>query len=65
MIIRGNTVDGRNGKYSTVSAVESWNKMQKQLKNMLLEELSPVKLKQFSLIFILNHINNSFYDTKI
>ena len=49
----------RYGKYSiTVSAVESWNKIQKQLKNMLLKDLSPIKLKQL-VIFILNHINDS------
>ena len=36
----------RYGKYSlTVSAVESWNKVQKQLKNMLLKNLSPYKIK--------------------
>ena len=36
----------RYGKYSiTVSAVESWNKIQKQLKNMLLKDLSPNKIK--------------------
>ena len=36
----------RCGKYSiTVSAVESWNKTQKQLKNMLLKNLSPYKIK--------------------
>ena len=36
----------RYGKYSiTVSAVESWNKIQKQLKNMLLKNLSPYKIK--------------------
>ena len=52
------------GKYSiTVSAAESWNKIQKQLKNMLLKNL--LKLKQLSLIFIINHINNSFYHRKI
>ena len=35
----------RYGKYSiTVSAVESWNKIQKQLKNMLLKDLS-LKIK--------------------
>ena len=55
------------GKYSiTVSAVESWNKIQKQQKNMLLKnKINPIKLKQLSLIFILNHINNSFYHVKI
>ena len=53
-------------KYSiTVSAVESWNKIQKQLKSILLKDLSPIKLKQLSLIFILNHINNSFGHAKI
>ena len=34
------------GKYSiTVSAVESWNKIQKQLKSILLKDLSPNKIK--------------------
>ena len=36
----------RYGKYSiTVSAVELWNKIQKQLKDMLLKDLSPRKIK--------------------
>ena len=36
----------RYGKYSiTVSAVESWNKMQKQLKDMLLKDLYLRKIK--------------------
>ena len=36
----------RYGKYSiTVSAVESWNKIQKQLKDMLLKDLPPRKIK--------------------
>ena len=36
----------RYGKYSiTVSAVESWNKIQKQLKDVLLKQLSPNKIK--------------------
>ena len=36
----------RNRKYSiTVSAVESWNKIQKQLKDVLLKDLSPNKIK--------------------
>ena len=36
----------RYGKYSiTVSAVESWNKIQNQLKYMLLKDLSPKKIK--------------------
>ena len=36
----------RYGKYSiTVSAVESWNKIQKQLKDMLLKDLSPRKIE--------------------
>ena len=48
------------GKYSiTVSAVESWNKIQKHLKNILLKDLPQIKLKQLLVIFILNHINNS------
>ena len=29
----------------TVSAVRSWNKMQKQLKHVLLKDLSPRKIK--------------------
>ena len=36
----------RYGKYSiTVSAIELWDKIQKQLKNMLLKNLSPCKIK--------------------
>ena len=36
----------RYGKYSiTISAVESWNKIQQQLKNVLLKDLSPNKIK--------------------
>ena len=36
----------RYGKYSiTVNAVESWNQIQQQLKNMLLKDLSPNKIK--------------------
>ena len=36
----------RYGKYSiTVSVVESWNKIQKQLKDLLLRDLSPNKIK--------------------
>ena len=34
------------GKYSiTVTAIELWNKIQRQLKNMLLKNLSPYKIK--------------------
>ena len=34
------------GKYSiTISSVQSWNKIQKQLTNMLLKDLSPNKIK--------------------
>ena len=48
----------RYGKYSiTVSAVESWNKIQKQLKNIHLKINPQIKLKQLLVIFILNHIN--------
>ena len=54
------------GKYSiTVSAVEWWSKIQKELKVCYLKIYPPIKLKQLSLIFILNHINNSFYHVKI
>ena len=50
----------RYGKYSiTLSAAESWNKIQKQLKNIYLKIYPPIKLKQLLIIFILNHINKS------
>ena len=39
--------------------------MQKQLKNTLLKDLFPNKMKQLSLIFILNNINNFTDPTKI
>ena len=56
----------RYGKYSiTVSAVESWNKIQKQLKNMLLKNLSSYKIKTVVTNFYLKSINNSFYHVKI
>ena len=43
----------RYGKYSvTVSAIESWNKIQNQLKNMLHKDLSPNKIKT---------VNTNFY----
>ena len=36
----------RYGKYSiTVSAVELWNKIQKQVKSILLKDLSPNQIK--------------------
>ena len=36
----------RYGKYSiTVSVIESWNKIQKQLKDLLLRDLSPNTIK--------------------
>ena len=60
--IQGNLIKpfGRYGKYSiTIRAVELWNKIQKQLKNILLKDISPIKLKQLLLIFIGNHNNNS------
>ena len=54
------------GKYTiTLSAVESWNKIQKQLKDMLFEDLTPTKLKQLSVVFILHHINNSLIMQKL
>ena len=44
----------RYGKSSiTLSAVEQNPKTQKQLKSILLKDLSPIKLQQLSLIFIL------------
>ena len=57
----------RYGNYSiTVSAVESWNKIQKQLKYMLLTDLPPNKIKTIkSVVFILNHINNSLIMKKL
>ena len=36
---------------SILSAAESWNKMQKQLENMLLKDLSPNKTKTVSTNF--------------
>ena len=51
---------------SLLSAVESWNKIQKQvLKDTLLKDLSPSKIKQLSVIFILNHINSLLIMQKI
>ena len=42
----------------------SWNKTQKQLKNMLLnKDLSPNKIK--TVIFILNHIKNFIDPAKL
>ena len=56
----------RYGKYSiTVSAAESWNKIQKRLKVFYLKIYRPIKLKQLSLSFILYHINNSIDHAKI
>ena len=50
----------RYGKYSiTVSPVESWNKIQKQLKDMLLKDLSPRKIKTIVSNFYLNHSSSS------
>ena len=50
----------RYGKYSiTVSPVESWNKIQKQLKDMLLKDLSPRIIKTIVSNFYLNHISSS------
>ena len=50
----------RHGKYSiTVIAVESRDKIQKKLK-IYLKIYPPIKLKQLSLIFILNHIITHF-----
>ena len=50
----------RYGKYSiTVSPVELWNKIQKQLKDMLLKDLSPRKIKTIVSNFYLNHISSS------
>ena len=56
----------RYGKYSiTTSAVESWNKIQKQLKNTLLKDLSPNKIKTLVSNVFLNHINNLIDPAKI
>ena len=42
-------ITNRYGKYSiTVSAVESRNKIQKQLNDMLLEDPSPMKIKKIT-----------------
>ena len=54
------------GKYTiTLSAVESWNKIQKQLKDMLFEDLTPTKLKQLSVVFILHLFNTSLIMQKL
>ena len=51
----------RYGKYSiTVTVVESWKKIQKQIKICYLKIYPEIKLKELLVIFILNHINNSF-----
>ena len=56
----------RYGKYSiTVSAVESWNKIQKHLKDMLLEDISPNKIKTVVSDFFLSHVNNSLIMQKL
>ena len=56
----------RHGKYSIiVSVVESWNKIQKQLKDMLLKDLSPKKIKTNVSNVYINHINNSFIMQKV
>ena len=50
----------RYGTYSiTVGPVESWNKIQKQLKDMLLKDLSPRKIKTIVRNFYLNHNSSS------
>ena len=55
----------RYGKYSiSLSDVESWNRIQKQLKNMLLKDLSPNKIKtvvsNFYLKSLITHNNKSY-----
>ena len=58
----------RYGKYLiTVSAVESWNKIEKQLKSILLKDLSPNKIKTVVTNFYFESfcINNSFDHAKI
>ena len=50
----------RYGKYSiTVSPVESWNKIQKQLKDILLKDLPPRKINTIVSNFYLNQISSS------
>ena len=49
-----------------MSAVESWKKIQKQLKDLLLRDLSPNKIKiSVSDLYILNHINKSLIMQKL
>ena len=56
----------RYEKYSiTVSTVELWSKIQKQLKDMVLKDLTPRKVKTIVSNFILNHINSSWIMQKI
>ena len=59
--------DKKYGNYSiTVSAVESWNKIQKKFKKICyLEIYPPMKFKKLSVLFILNHINNSLIMQKL
>ena len=40
----------------TVSVNESCNKIQKQLKDMLLKDLSPIKLKQLSSFYLKSYL---------
>ena len=51
-LIKGIYKTNRYGKCSQ-SAVESWSKIQKQLKNKLLKDLSPDKIKTIFSNFIL------------
>ena len=52
----------RYGKYSiTVSAVDPWNKIQNQLKNVLLKDLSPIKIKTVVSNFYHFYHNNKSY----
>ena len=47
----------RCGKYSiTASVIQSWNKIQKQLNMRYVKIYPSIKLKQLSVIFILNNI---------
>ena len=56
----------RYGKHSiTLSSVGSWNKIQQQLKDMLLKDLSHNEIKTIVSDFYLNHIKNSLIMQKL
>ena len=51
--------------FYSLTFIDLYEQNQKTTKKCYLKNCPPIKLKQLSLSFILNHINNSFYQTKI